>query len=75
MILAFYPHDNDQGGPASFVDQAALSNVIAATFHMAQTLVGDAFLFYRVVVVWGCDRRIVIVPLLLLIGSLGTFVV
>jgi len=70
IIEAFVIHRNDEGGPASYFNILSnFSNLFGSALYQLQTLVGDAFLLYRLALVWNHNWRITGLPLLLLSGS------
>ncbi|KAI0652917.1 hypothetical protein C8Q70DRAFT_689899 [Cubamyces menziesii] len=59
--------DFDDGDPLS----AAIFTAKVA-IYVTQTLIGDAFMIYRLYVIWGGRKKILIFPALLFLGSLVT---
>ncbi|KAJ8456510.1 hypothetical protein ONZ51_g12083 [Trametes cubensis] len=58
--------DFDDGDPLS----AAIFTAKVA-IYVTQTLIGDAFMIYRLYVIWGGRKKILIFPALLFLGSLA----
>lgn len=71
-MMAFVVHRDEEGGPGSYLRRSStLSQLLATILYLFQTLVGDSFLLFRMAIVWGRDWRIVSIPLVLLIASIG----
>ncbi|KAH8111780.1 hypothetical protein DFH11DRAFT_1611931 [Phellopilus nigrolimitatus] len=70
VVLAFINERDELGGPDAYF--AATSDTLylfKVGLYTIQTLVGDAFLIYRLSVVWSGDKRLVYPAILLLLGG------
>ncbi|TFK37919.1 hypothetical protein BDQ12DRAFT_589292, partial [Crucibulum laeve] len=71
MLDAFL-HSSARGGPIAYLGQVNTPiYVLKSTAYAMQTLVGDAFILYRLYLVWNGDRRIVFPILICFIASIG----
>jgi hypothetical protein len=63
----------DSGPVSPFSRLSNMINLFNVELSSFRVLVGDAFLLHRTAVVWGCDRRFYVFPLVLLVASIGTY--
>jgi len=71
MLDAFL-HSSDHGGPVAVLGRVDVPiYVLKSTAYAMQTLVGDAFILYRLHLVWSGDRRVVFPILICFIASIG----
>ena len=73
VVRAFVEERHSGSGPDPFNLFSNITNLVSVGLNLLQILVGDAFLLYRMAVVWGRDRRIYVFPLALLVASVGTY--
>ncbi|OBZ74465.1 hypothetical protein A0H81_05110 [Grifola frondosa] len=64
----------DQGGSPDgttnfYLKVDDLTQIAKSVIFITQTLVGDSFLTYRLFIVWDRDWRVIVIPILLLIGT------
>ncbi|PPQ96037.1 hypothetical protein CVT25_013899 [Psilocybe cyanescens] len=73
LLDAFVRHSTDHpGGSKGYLNRVNTPiYVLKSTAYGAQTLVGDAFIIYRLHLVWDGDRRIIIPLLISFIASTG----
>ncbi|PPQ96024.1 hypothetical protein CVT25_013886 [Psilocybe cyanescens] len=72
VLDAFINSATTPGGPVAFLNEVnAPIYVLKSTAYAIQTLVGDAFILYRLHLVWNGDKRIVAPILICFIASIG----
>ena len=59
-------------GTANFYTQlAADAHIAQDAIYVTTTLIGDTFFTYRLFIIWDCNWKIVILPILLVVGTAG----
>ncbi|KAF9005456.1 hypothetical protein BDQ17DRAFT_1303828 [Cyathus striatus] len=72
MLDAFLNFADTKGGPIGYLSQVDVPiYVLKSTAYAMQTLVGDAFILYRLYLVWNGDKRVVLPILVCFIASIG----
>jgi len=72
VLLAFIDFRNAPGGPDAILGNVSLFvHVFKSAVYVSQTTLGDAFVIYRVFIVWGADYWIIIFPVLMLLGGVA----
>jgi len=71
-ILAFIDFRNAPGGPNSILgDVSNFVYIFKSSVYVFQTTLGDGFVIYRLFIVWAGDYRIIIFPVLMLLGGVA----
>ncbi|KAF9653987.1 hypothetical protein BDM02DRAFT_3107169 [Thelephora ganbajun] len=73
-VQMFVQDHRSDSGPVPSGRFSNITNLFTVGLNLLQILVGDAFLLYRMAVVWGRDWRFYVFPLLLLAASMVTTV-
>jgi len=72
MLIAFLYSSDTEGGPIGYLSQVNVPiYVLKSTAYATQTLVGDAFILYRLYFVWLGEKRVVIPISICFIASIG----
>ena len=65
-------HGNTENGSTDFFNRLSNPTYIAKdVIYVTQTIIGDAFVTYRLFVVWNRSWPVVVFPILLLLGAAG----
>ena len=64
---------SDSGPISSFNRFSDITTIVSVSLNLFQIIVGDAFLLYRMAIVWGRNWRIYVFPLAFLVGGMGTY--
>ncbi|KLO12060.1 hypothetical protein SCHPADRAFT_441469 [Schizopora paradoxa] len=67
ILNAFIRHRDD---PVAYLNSVSDPlYVLKSAFYVMQTLLGDGFVIYRLYIIWGCNKWMVVFPLTCLLGS------
>ncbi|KAF8994661.1 hypothetical protein BDQ17DRAFT_1331027 [Cyathus striatus] len=71
ILDGFITHRNSEGGPEKYLSQVnSVTYLVKSVVYSLQTLVGDAFILYRLYLVWNGDKRVVFPILVCFIAAL-----
>ena len=67
-------HGNSPNGSTDFFNTLSNPTLVAKdVIYITQTLLGDAFVTYRLFMVWNRSWPVIVLPILLLLGAAGAF--
>jgi len=72
VILAFIDFRNAPGGPNAILgDVSNFVYLFKSAVYVFQTTLGDAFVIYRLFIVWGWNWVVIVFPILMLFGGIA----
>ncbi|KAK1220214.1 hypothetical protein PQX77_017034 [Marasmius sp. AFHP31] len=70
LIIGFIDLRDQPGGPGAFFSDVSVpANVAKVTIHSVNSILGDSIMVWRCYHVWGRNRLVSAIPVLLIIGS------
>jgi len=74
VVRTFAQERRSDNGPVPSPSRFSnITNLVNVGLNLFQILIGDAFLLYRMAIVWRRDWRFYVFPLILLAASMGTY--
>ncbi|KAF4566033.1 hypothetical protein EYR40_002146 [Pleurotus pulmonarius] len=72
LLQGFALHSGDVGGPLTYLGNMRMwDHIMKDTLYATQEILGNAAGIYRCFILWNSDWRVIALPLLLLVGSIG----